>query len=998
MFVTELYGANKEVKVIYPGRFQPPHTGHAKVYNHLCQKFGEDNVYIVTSDKVESPKSPFNFAEKAKMWALTGVNTDRVLMDPQPYRAEKIVSQWDAANTILLFAVSEKDMAEDPRFQFKTKKDGSPSYFQPFKNLKQCEPLNKHAYMMTVPTFDFTVLGKPANSATQIRAQFASADLATQRQIVTDLFGKFDNNVFNIMKARLEGTQVAEGEEDDIAANIQSTTGRSPEEARRIMQAARKRALKMHGGNEKSMGFDARYKVTASQLAMAPKGKEGFITGESKENSDQEGRPTPKTLDPRAEILIHKARMAFPRTISDEEALALYLVAKEENDVKLLQKVNDTEDKLISSLGTVEQDLIRRLNKIEAKVKDDAQQNVSVPEDRATTKPPKKGSLKWQIAQQRKEYDKKNPPVEPADQMVGTAKILPKKTEEGVGAKKFGVRYKIFTGKEGRLATKEVWATSQQGLEKLCAQIEAKDGFYEFDGFSYPHHEEQVNELSPATHASHAEKRGAQVIPTLMKDVKKGAKMGRAVGKSLDKVKAFNKKPDEPNVFTESTESNLLDPDPKIRALATAVVKMKKELHDLTSGQNVIESVESEREICSACDGRGTEYGETCVTCGGKGYTVNGSFWGDEEEIDEGWKGAVGGIAAAGAIGAAIVATPPAYVNNERYDYATSSAPATARTVKADDGKTIQIWTTPRVKAGKNYLYRPVEGSNLKESEASSDDILYELTSSYRAIMDSDAYSPDFKDTIRFLYYHLRSPLIADNMEEFSEAWDYGLRKYPDAMGELVDTVAPLYVGHEVIDEGWKSKVAGAALAASMAFGGGAANASPNNSPTYDNPGQSTASVQASIDYTKAGPITYDSTGQKLEYGIPVDAKGNFQSPANSNCTDAEFASQLKAYKAWQADYKKRWPNGAPKPAGTPPGKFKAQTESVVPGFGEMRPDQVKKEVEGLTAEMLQYARDGNMKAVAEYIKKLQPFVNTANSSITESIDKALRTAKRNAI
>jgi hypothetical protein len=152
------------------------------------------------------PKSPFNFVEKAKMWALTGVDTDRVILDSQPYRAPGLVAQFDAKSTILLFAVSEKDMAEDPRFQFKPKKDGSPSYFQKFTNLQSCETLDKHGYMMTVPTFDFTVLGKPARSASEIRAQFAGADLATQRKIVTDLFGKFDNNVFNIMKARLEST------------------------------------------------------------------------------------------------------------------------------------------------------------------------------------------------------------------------------------------------------------------------------------------------------------------------------------------------------------------------------------------------------------------------------------------------------------------------------------------------------------------------------------------------------------------------------------------------------------------------------------------------------------------------------------------------------------------------------------------------------------------------------------------------------------------------
>jgi cytidyltransferase-like protein len=51
----------KKTVVIYVGRFQPFHKGHYGTYSHLVKKFGKDNVFIGTSDKVEKPKSPFNF-------------------------------------------------------------------------------------------------------------------------------------------------------------------------------------------------------------------------------------------------------------------------------------------------------------------------------------------------------------------------------------------------------------------------------------------------------------------------------------------------------------------------------------------------------------------------------------------------------------------------------------------------------------------------------------------------------------------------------------------------------------------------------------------------------------------------------------------------------------------------------------------------------------------------------------------------------------------------
>ncbi len=86
----------------------------------------------------------------------------------------------------------------------------------------------------------------------------------------------------------------------------------------------------------------------------------------------------------------------------------------------------------------------------------------------------------------------------------------------------------------------------------------------------------------------------------------------------------------------------------------------------------------------------------------------------EPNELDEGWRGVLGGIAVAGAIGAAVVNTPPAYVNGERYEYATASAPANAKLVKTDDGKKIKVWTSPRLKhsAGNtkpDKLYRPVD-------------------------------------------------------------------------------------------------------------------------------------------------------------------------------------------------------------------------------------------------------------------------------------------------
>jgi len=187
--------------VIYPGRFHPFHKGHKSVYDTLVKRFGKDRVYIATSNKVDPPKSPFTFDEKRAMMALTGVDPSRVVQTKNPYQATEITDNFDPQNTTALFAVSDKDMAEDPRFSFKPKKDGSPSYYQPAQ--KDMRPMSEHGYIITVPTLQFNVLGKPMRSASEFRANFAVADNETQKAMITDLFGRYDPKIHNTMTQKI---------------------------------------------------------------------------------------------------------------------------------------------------------------------------------------------------------------------------------------------------------------------------------------------------------------------------------------------------------------------------------------------------------------------------------------------------------------------------------------------------------------------------------------------------------------------------------------------------------------------------------------------------------------------------------------------------------------------------------------------------------------------------------------------------------------------------
>ena len=196
----------KKIFVIYPGRFHPFHKGHKSVYNYLTTKFGGNDVYITTTGVTELPKSPFTFDEKKQMMIATGIPANKILNVKNNYNLQSVAGQIpiNIERDSIIFAVSEKDMAEDPRFKNFVKKDGSPSYLQPLpKNQSKLDPAIKHGYLITVPTVDFTVLGLPARSASQLRSQYATLTPEQQKAFITDLFGNYNTNVHNILNNRL---------------------------------------------------------------------------------------------------------------------------------------------------------------------------------------------------------------------------------------------------------------------------------------------------------------------------------------------------------------------------------------------------------------------------------------------------------------------------------------------------------------------------------------------------------------------------------------------------------------------------------------------------------------------------------------------------------------------------------------------------------------------------------------------------------------------------
>ena len=199
---------------LYPGRFMPWHFGHKASYDYLVSKYGAENVYITVTNVTDPIKSPFDFNERKAMIVSTGIPGDRVLLVKQQYNLKAVaplLSGFNMNTDKILFAISRKDMLGDPRFNNFTLKSGEPAYLQPMPlDFAKVQPAVKHGYLIVVPTKMFSVLGQSVKSASGLRGMFKKLNPEQKKQFITELFGKFDQNILNIFNNKLGSPKLKE--------------------------------------------------------------------------------------------------------------------------------------------------------------------------------------------------------------------------------------------------------------------------------------------------------------------------------------------------------------------------------------------------------------------------------------------------------------------------------------------------------------------------------------------------------------------------------------------------------------------------------------------------------------------------------------------------------------------------------------------------------------------------------------------------------------------
>ncbi len=190
---------------------------HAEVYKQLKSQFPDAEVYVGTSDKVEAPKSPFNFKEKQAIAAAHGVPADHVLMAARPYHKDDYAKYFDENNTIIIFAVGEKDLDRFPfgnvdaktGLDMTVKGEARPKYYQKINTLQtDPRPMSDRGYITLAPTI---MTGDEVASASAFRQALIDApDETAAKQVFQKQFSNYDDKIFKLIYSKVTGANMSE--------------------------------------------------------------------------------------------------------------------------------------------------------------------------------------------------------------------------------------------------------------------------------------------------------------------------------------------------------------------------------------------------------------------------------------------------------------------------------------------------------------------------------------------------------------------------------------------------------------------------------------------------------------------------------------------------------------------------------------------------------------------------------------------------------------------
>jgi len=186
---------DKDVLVIYPGKFQPMAIYHKEEYDRICRKFDKENVYIVTDDTTDPIEKPLTFDEKSAI--MRRHNVKRIMKSNTPFHATDVIEQFDNDSTIVIYAVDKDHVSKLKDYKRLMRWNGSSQLA--YKDIQ-----NPYVYYMIVNhvRYDIPSFGKMGSKSIFSALADRSAKLAELKSRFISIFGWFDVEIFNMVVSK----------------------------------------------------------------------------------------------------------------------------------------------------------------------------------------------------------------------------------------------------------------------------------------------------------------------------------------------------------------------------------------------------------------------------------------------------------------------------------------------------------------------------------------------------------------------------------------------------------------------------------------------------------------------------------------------------------------------------------------------------------------------------------------------------------------------------
>lgn len=191
---------DKTIIAVYPGMFQPMGRHQKAAYDWLAKKFGEKNTYVITSDKVDTQYSPFNFAEKKQIINKYGITN--ILKSNNPYRPQELFEKFDPTKTVIVYMIGEENVDKLSTYKRLMKYNKTTSI--PYKDVQN--PFIYYVYTPHIP-FNIPSFGEMSSTTIKQALEDKDAKLSELKSRFESIMGWFDAKIFNMVIKKMNSNR-----------------------------------------------------------------------------------------------------------------------------------------------------------------------------------------------------------------------------------------------------------------------------------------------------------------------------------------------------------------------------------------------------------------------------------------------------------------------------------------------------------------------------------------------------------------------------------------------------------------------------------------------------------------------------------------------------------------------------------------------------------------------------------------------------------------------